>query len=373
MENTNGSAWITDAWNDIEKKIEKTSRRIGASFPHKSVNGKYDNEVIDWWTNGFWPGLMWLMYVGTKNDFYKSIAEQCELKLDEALTTSFYGLHHDVGFMWLPTSVANYRITGNKESRRRGLIAAAYLCSRFNIRGNFIRAWNEDRVGWAIIDSMMNLPLLNWASNETGDPRYAFIAEAHAEKVMNNFIRNDGSVDHIVNFDPNTGEKIESFGGQGYENGSSWSRGQAWAIYGFVILYRNTGNAVYLDAAKRIAHYFMAALPDDFVAPSDFRAPAEGDAIKDVTATACAASALLDISESVSDYQKGMYENKAKKMLQSLYENYGAWNEAEEGLLTKGTIDYHQKSTRNIPVIYGDFYFVEAVMKLSGKGFSVWY
>lgn len=372
MDQLKDREWINRAWEDVAGKLKRTSQRIGISFPHQSVNGQYDNASIDWWTNGFWPGLMWLMVHVTNDQRYRRIAEGCEEKLDEAFNRGFDGLHHDVGFMWMLSAVANYRLTGNADSRRRGLIAAAYLASRFNIRGEYLRAWNDDKVGWTIIDSMMNLPLLYWASQELDDPRFRFIAEAHANKVLKYFIREDGSVEHIIDFNPYTGEKIASFGGQGYENGSAWARGQAWAIYGFVLSYNYTKEEKYLNAAKRVAHFFIAALPEDRVSPCDFRAPEGGGAIKDVTATACAASGFLEIVKAVPDYEKKLYQNAALQMLAGLYHNYGAWDEDEEGLLTKGTIAYHQTEGRHVPLIYGDFFFVEALLKLKGKAFSIW-
>jgi unsaturated chondroitin disaccharide hydrolase len=260
-------AWIDAAWKKAIAKVDVTSERIGASFPHRSENGRYQDEDIFWWTNGFWPGILWILYRETGKAKFLELARECEGKLDEALS-GYYGLHHDVGFMWLLSAVADYRLTGNPESRRRGMIAASYLASRFNIRGGFIRAWNDDKTGWTIIDSLMNIPILYWASEESGDPRFRFVAEAHADKVLANFVREDGSVHHIVNFDPFTGDFVESYGGQGYCLGSSWTRGQAWAIHGFALSYNHTRSQRYLEAAKRISHYFLASLPEDSVPPA---------------------------------------------------------------------------------------------------------
>ena len=190
--------WINNVWAKVENKLERTSKTSGDTFfPYSTKNGKFiEKPDISWWTNGFWPGIMWLMYVGTNNEYYKKVAEGLELELDKALY-GFDGLHHDVGFMWLLSSVANYRLTGNAESKKRGMLAATILAARYNPVGQFIRAWNGDKVGWAIIDCMMNIPLLYWATKESGDPRFKQIAMCHADTVMWTFIRPDGLVNHM--------------------------------------------------------------------------------------------------------------------------------------------------------------------------------
>ena len=188
---------------------------------------------------------------------------------------------------------------GSKKSRVRTSIAADMLASRYNARGEFIRSWNDDCIGWVIIDSMMNIPLLYWASDEYKDDRFKYIAMKHADKVLNTHIRPDGSVNHIVSLDPTNGEVIETFGGQGYAVGSSWSRGQAWAIYGFTLSYIHTGKQEYLDAAKRVAHYFIANVCDDWLPKVDFRSP-KGPVIYDSTAGACTACGLLGVSKACS-------------------------------------------------------------------------
>ena len=194
---------------------------------------------------------MWLMYIETGEKEFREAAEISEKQLDRCFEM-FYGIHHDVGFMYMPTAVMDHRITGNEESRKRGMHAASLLAGRFNPAGNFIRAWNEnyggDPTGRAIIDCMMNLSLLYWASEERQDPRFRHIAEAHAHTVMKYFVREDGSVCHIVDFDPETGAYISDEGGQGFGKGSSWSRGQAWAMYGFTVSYLHTGK-------KRVSGY----------------------------------------------------------------------------------------------------------------------
>jgi unsaturated chondroitin disaccharide hydrolase len=213
----------------IKNKLQAECFRLGNSIPYIPRNGFYHDldspDGIYWWTNGFWPGILWQMYHATKNGSFRKTAEAVEERLDEVLE-GWEEMHHDVGFMWLHSAVANYRLMGNKDSRRRGLRAANLLAGRYNPMGKFIRAWNGDRAGWIIIDCLMNIPLLYWASKELGDPRFAFIAQNHADTAAKVLLRPDGSCNHIAVLSPETGECLETSGGQGYAAGSSWSRGQ---------------------------------------------------------------------------------------------------------------------------------------------------
>lgn len=253
--------WVDEAWGFVIEKTVRNNETIGANFPHASIEKRYVLESPEWWTAGFWPGVLWQVYQDNKVEALRKTAEQCEEKLDYLLSDS-EKLDHDMGFMWTLTSLANYKLTGNKESRRRGLLAANLLLGRFNVQGNYIRAWNawskkDDNRGVAIIDCMMNLPLLYWATAETGDPRFKIAAEKHAETVLKHFIRPDGSVHHIVVFNPETGEVVNKLGGQGYAPDSAWSRGTAWALYGLTLSYLHTSNSAFLHAAKSVSHFFF--------------------------------------------------------------------------------------------------------------------
>ena len=286
--------WADAAWTQAAEKIAQVSAAIGPAFPHVASRGKYDRAPAHWWTAGFWPGLLWLIYRETKEARLRTIAEQCEVQLDEVIW-DFDHLWHDVGFMWSLSSVARYKLTGAEDSRRRALLAASVLAARFNLRGRFIRAWNGDRTGWAIIDCLMNLPLLYWAGGCLKDPRFTYFAMEHADTVLRHFVRENGSCRHIVNFDPQTGEVVEVLAGQGYSAESSWARGAAWALYGLALSYRYTHEARYLEAAKRVAGHFLAHLPADGIPYWDFAAPITADTPRDSSAAACAASGLLEL------------------------------------------------------------------------------
>lgn len=377
MRQMEDTAWVEEAWSKALEKTGINSQSIGAEFPHASQGGKYVLEAPDWWTAGFWPGMLWQFYGECGDESLKAIAERCEKRLDEVLD-GYVRLDHDLGFMWTLTSVANYKLTGNEISRIRALKAANYLSARFNLKGRYIRAWNpwregEGNSGVAIIDCCMNTSLLFWASAETGDPRYRHIAEAHMDTVLEHFIRADGSVYHIVNFNPDTGEVKEKLGGQGYGPESAWSRGAAWAIYGLTLAYHHSGKQEYLHAARRVADFFLTRLPEDHVPHWDFRAPGEIGEIRDTSAGSCAASGLLLLARLAGDPESHVYRSGALKILESLYRNYGTWDQpGEEGLLLHGTSNYPENRNIDVPLIYGDFFYVEALARLKEAGPFYW-
>lgn len=378
--------WLEEVVNKIKNKMEWVSEKSKYKIPYTTVNGTHDDRVdaakkfnlddgINWWTNGFWGGMMWLMYHETGDKKYAEIAKYSEEKMDQCFV-DYYGLHHDVGFMWLPTAVANYRITKDADARRRGMHAANLLAGRFNPVGKFIRAWNDipgqdtDTRGWAIIDCMFNIPLLYWASEESKDPRFKQIAMMHADTAMDAFVRPDGSVNHIVEFDPFNGGVVKTYGGQGYGLGSSWTRGQTWALYGFMMSYIHTGKVEYLNTAKRVAHYFISNIPESGIIPVDFRQPAE-PAWEDSTAAAIAACGLIEIAKHVGDLEKDMYLNAALKLLKTLDEKRCNWGKDCDCILENCTAAYHSKD-HHFSIIYGDYYFMEAIFKLKENDIFLW-
>lgn len=365
--------WAQDTWEKLERKLSAEEKRIGSDMPYIPVNGRYEDmgeKALTWWTNGFWGGMLWQMYHATGEERYAKTAEQLEIRFDKALE-AYEGVDHDLGFMWLHTAVADYRRTQNPQSKIRGLHAAALLASRFQPMGNYFQAWNQGP-SVAIIDCVMNLPLLYWGSEVTGNPSWKQLAMRHADMALEHILRPDGSSNHIVVFDPETGECLDKPGGQGYGKGSAWTRGQSWAIYGMALSYRYTGKEEYLDAAKRSAHYFIAnAAMNDFDVVIDFRAPKE-PVYYDNTAAACAACGLLELSEHVPEYEKELYVSAAVKLLQRLTERFCNWNEDEDGILTHGSARYDRASDREVPIIYGDYFLLEGVLRLLEKDFLIW-
>ncbi|GGA08861.1 glycosyl hydrolase family 88 [Paenibacillus marchantiophytorum] len=354
---------ILNLWPQLQRKVDTMIEQIGSKSPHVEKEGVYDDARLDWWTSGFWPGLLWIMYDVSQEDKYRQQAWDWDGKI-EACFLRENNFHHDVGFQFLPTAVAKYKMTGDQDGRRRGLHAANFLAGRFNQAGQFLRAWNQDKHGWAIIDSSLNLSLLLWAAEELGDPRLKQIAMAHADTVLEHFIRDDGSVCHIVSFNPDTGAFIEALGGQGFSPTSAWSRGQSWALHGLANVYRYTGESRYLAAAKRVAHYFMANTTVDPIPLWDFRT---GDAdlkLKDTSAAACAASGLLEIASLVPAEEADLYRNQAIRIMDALTQDYADLDGSRESILREGTGHKPAGQNVNVGLIYGDYYYIEAAAKL---------
>ncbi|MEG2208029.1 MAG: glycoside hydrolase family 88 protein [Clostridia bacterium] len=368
-------------WADttFEKLVEKFARsaevaRAEGLIPYIGEGGRWTGGPFDgnsWWTGGFWPGMMWQLYAGSHEERFLQEARRTEELLVNEIP-SFTRLNHDVGFMYLLSCGADDRLTGNEQAAVHALHAATLLAGRFNPIG-FIRAWNRpEQAGWAIIDCMMNLSLLYWASERTGDPRFAAIARIHADTAIREFVREDGSCNHIVIFDPFTGKALEKPAGQGYAVGSSWSRGQAWALYGFTLSYLNSGEARYKETAERIANYFIANIREDGLTDCDFCQP-KGEERIDNIAAACAACGLLELAACVEGERASAYRGAALRMLHAMDELCADWTEQSVGVLTKCTASYHQDGAgRHVNIMYGDYFFVEAICKLRGTDPRFW-
>ena len=372
-------AWAEETFAKIDKKMSAMTIRSRDKVPDGvDENGFHVEKSIDWWTNGFWGGLNWLLYDYTKNEEYMTTAKRQEVLMDEALK-HYEKLHHDVGFMWHLLSGASYRLTGDQNSKVRNLFAAASLSSRFVLGGDFIRAWNSaGAYDWTIIDCLMNLPLLYWASDVIGDDRFKRLAMAHADMAICDHLRPDGSVVHIAEHDRETGEVVKTHAGQGSAVGSSWSRGQAWAVYGFVISYLHTKEERYLDAAKQVANYFIANCCDDWLPRVDFRAPST-PVYYDSTAGACAACGMIELAKILPENEGGMYMNAAVNMLRAMDEKFCDFDPANDHLLDYGTVRYpipgtytEEQAGVHISIIYGDFFYTEAILKLLGSEFNPW-
>ncbi len=369
-------AWVDSVWKRIEAKMPYCAAMAAKEnvIPYQGQGDTWmgpPHEGPSWWTNGFWPALMWQMYHSTKDEAYAQEARRVQA-LIRGEFDRFLGLHHDVGFMYLLSFGAEHLLTGNQEAKRDVLHAANLLAGRYNPNG-FIRAWNgEGKEGWAIVDCLMNLPLLYTASRMLGDPRFELIAKHHADTAMKYFIREDGSANHIVIFDALTGDMLDAPGGQGYEPGSSWSRGQAWALYGFVLSYLNTGEERYKETAIRVADYFIACIREDGLTDCDFRQPPHEERIDNI-AGACAACGLMELAPLVDEASAARYQGAAIKMLQAMDTLCADWSEDRCGILQKCTAAYHDDGAgRHINIVYGDYFFVEAICKLRGADIMPW-
>ncbi len=366
--------WAKSVWEKLDAKLSRLAIKSRDKIPYTTIDGVHDSktegEDILWWTNGFWGGLMYLMYAQTKKECYRITGDVSEKMMDECFKYP-EELHHDVGFMWHIMSGAKYRLTGDEESKKRNLYCAEVLRDRYNPDGDFIRAWNHEHAkGWTIIDTMMNIPLLYWATRETGDESFAKVANRHADMAMRDHVRPDGSVVHIVSHYTTHPGVIETIGGQGYGVGSSWSRGASWALYGFILAYIHTHDEKYLDTAKRVAHYFISNIAmTDYLPLLDFRAPDEP--VKyDSTAGAVAACGLVEIAKHVGEHEKNLYLSAAIKMLKAMEERWCDWTDSEDGILLYGSEKYDFGI--HMHIIYGDYFFTEAILKLMDSDFLPW-
>ena len=362
-----------DAARKAAQKFRRTAQLAAEKgiLPYKSEAGAWLTSPFDgnsWWTGGFWPGLMWQLYSATKDDFFLSEARRAEALLT-AEFRSFRYLNHDVGFMYLLSCGADWKLTRDEQARWDTLHAANLLLGRLNPAG-FIRAWNGDsQMGYAIIDCMMNLSLLYWAGRETGDPRFAHAANIHADTTLREFLRPDGSVSHIIEFDPRPGARVRELPGQGYALGSSWSRGQAWGLYGFTLAWLNTRDERYLDAARRIAAYFIANIRPDGLTNCDFRQPETPERLDNIVG-AVAACGLMELSETTG---KAGYREAALRLVDGLLDHCCDWTDGHLGLLTHCTASYHDDGAgRHTNITYGDYFLLEALGKINGTDPMLW-
>jgi unsaturated chondroitin disaccharide hydrolase len=367
--------WIAAARDDAEARVAALAARIGGAFLHATRDGRYIHHDADEWTSGFWPGMLLLSYRSSGDQQLLTAAHEAEAELERAVIDDrLYGLHHDVGFQFSPTAVARYKLTGDPVARRRGFLAANLLMGRFNPAGNFIEAWNtEDRRGMMIIDSMMNMPLLFWASAEFDQPRFRNVALAHIATTMRTHVRADGETHHVIRFDQTSGAPLEAHAGQGYAPDSCWSRGQGWALYGFALAARYTGQADFLATARRVADHFIDALPPEGVPPWDFDVPDPQTAPRDSSAGAIAASGLLELAALLPQLEGARYRQAAIELLTALGEQCGTpGRNDQDGLLLHATGHYPTGRNIDVSLIYGDFFYLEALGKLNGQWETCW-
>ncbi len=320
------------------------------------------------WTVGFTPGLFWLAYAVTGREEYgREALARCRRfthRADDRTT-------HDLGFIFYPSYVLGYRLTGESWLREVALKAASTLAGRFNHRGCFLRAWgppeSEDHAGETTIDAMMNLMLLYWAAEAGGNPEFARVATAHAETSARTLVRPDGSTYHVYVFDPRSGQPLAGRTHQGYADWSTWSRGQAWGIYGFAHAAARTGRPDFLETAKRLADYFLGRLPADLVPFWDFDDPAIPEAPRDSSAGAIAACGLLELAAVVSPADAERYREAAVRLIGALYVQASSRGQpGRDGILLNGT--WHRRAGFAVgeSLIFGDYYFTEAVVRLLG-------
>ncbi|WP_395851029.1 glycoside hydrolase family 88 protein [Cystobacter fuscus] len=326
-----------------------------------------DNDRVGW-TQGFFPGLLWLMYEQTDDPSFKEKADAWTRSLEVQKTNTE---SHDVGFKFIPSYGQAYRLTEDPYYRDVLLTAAGSLAKRFDPTVGIINCCDWNAPEWQVplvTDTMMNLELLFWGAQNGGDPAWRDMALSHAMKTLTDMVRPDGGTFHVVDYD-HAGNIRSRKTFQGYSDDSTWSRGQAWAIYGYTMAYRYTRDPRMLEAAQKVTNYYLDRLPPDFVPYWDFDAPPDQQ-VKDSSAAAVVASALQELSTFISDPSVAQrYQSAALSMLDSLSSpDYLAEGTRSPGILLHGVAFFRTpiKPTGDAidkSLIYGDYYFVEALLR----------
>lgn len=357
------------------------------AFPRTIKNGQLHTTKMNDWTEGFYPGCLWYVYENSKDEKWKQEAIRWTEALEplKKLTN-----HHDIGFLMYCSFGNAYRLTGNEKYKEILIESANSLCTRFNEKTGCIESWNY-RKAWngkdewfypVIIDNMMNLELLYFASKMTGDPKYAMVADIHAMTTAKNQFREDYSNYHVVNYDEETGKVLHRATCQGFSDNSAWARGQAWAIYGYTMAYRETRNPEFLKMATGTAGFWLnhPNLPEDGIPYWDFNAGQEGyvpdwkydphqfEVIpRDASAAAIAASAFLELADYVPDGDK--YFREGEHILQSLsspaYLAEPGTNANFILMHSVGSIPHGVEI--DVPLVYADYYYLEALLRYRNK------
>lgn len=315
------------------------------------------------WVGGFWPGLLWLAWLHSGDDQFRSLAEASALKLAPRETDTST---HDLGFLFTPSWITAWRLTGDPAWRDGAVKAAGSLIQRYNPAGKFIRAWGAlgtpGNAGRAIMDTIMNLDLLVFATQQTGDSRYLDVAVSHARTQRTYFPRPDGSTPHVFDFDPVTGAPIGPNTVQGYSPTSCWSRGQSWGIYGFTTMFRRTGETGFLDTARKLADYALGALTPDGVPVWDYLAPQRPHDIKDASAGAVMACGLLDLAAAAN---RPHYRDAALTILTALCTTCLTTRSTRaEAVVARCTRNRPAEDGVEISLPYADYYLFEGLLRV---------
>lgn len=324
------------------------------------------------WVSGFFPGSLWYIYEYTGNVTVRKNAEKFTTYLK---TQKNNNKTHDIGFMLYCSYGNKWRLCGkDKETEDVLLSGAKALSSRFNVQVGCTQSWDTGKCGWSfpvIIDNMMNLELLMWAYKTSGDPVFKNIAVRHADTTLKNHFRKDNSSYHVVSYNPKTGavEKKETH--QGYSNESAWARGQAWGLYGYTMMYRETGNKSYLEMARKIASFIIRHknLPKDKIPYWDFDAPNIPYAYRDVSAGAIICSALIELSDYVKSDEADEYLAVAEMQLRALASPaYTAKPGTNKFFILKHSVGYLPGNREiDVPLSYADYYYLEAMLRFKDR------
>ena len=361
---------VTAAMDRVADQVRCNMEYLGTRFPSSATRNQTYG-VIDniEWTDGFWTGLLWLCYEYTGDDAFKNLALKNVDSFLNRVEKRIELDHHDLGFLYSLSCVAGYKLTGSAEGRKAGLLAADKLMERFQEKGGFIQAWGElgARDNYRlIIDCLLNIPLLHWAFLETGNPVYRNAAVRHYEAACNNVIRDDASAYHTFYFDPGTGEPLKGVTRQGYSDDSAWARGQAWGIYGIPLNYRYVKDDSAFNLFKGMTNYFLNRLPEDEVCYWDLIFTDGSNQSRDSSAAAIGVCGIHEMLKYLPEVEsdKNTYRHAMHCILRSLIERYTA-PEIKPGnpVLLHGVYSWHSGKGVDEGNIWGDYYYMEALMR----------
>lgn len=351
----------------MAKELESQEGKL----PKSIKDGKLETSDYSWWCSGFFPGELWYLYENNPTEELKRYAEMYTDRLEEVQHITY---SHDVGFMLYCSYGNGYRLTQNPKYKDIMITGAHSLATRYNPELGLIRSWDFNKDKWqypVIIDNMMNLEFMIWASRASGDEQFRQIALSHADKTLANHFRPDYSCYHVVSYDTITAQPHIKQTHQGYADESAWARGQAWALYGFTMMYRETGAPAYLEQARHIAEYLMnhPNMPADKVPYWDFNAPDIPDAKRDASTAAIMASALIELSGIDSgDFGKRCLEYAEQQVRSLSSPDYLAANGNNCNFaIMHCTGHLPGNSEVDVPLSYADYYYVEALVRLKKK------
>ncbi|MCD7862244.1 MAG: glycoside hydrolase family 88 protein [Lachnospiraceae bacterium] len=354
----------------IEYILKENLDLFVGKYPHVSEHNRYQPQENVLWTSSFFVGMCFLAYEDSHDPVYLKYEKE-HLKSFEDRLLKREHISHDLGFEYTLSCVADYLVTGNPEGERIARMAAQMLTERYNAKGKYIQAWGEMGITYPnvkiIIDTMLNLPLLY----RTGDETCIEIAKNHAMTASKTLVRKDFSTFHTYLMNPDTGEAVMGKTHQGHRDASTWARGQAWAVYGYALSYRYTREPWFLEVARRTEEVFEQNLPRDLVPYWDFDFTDENPDIRDTSAASIFVCGLLELCEHVEPDQTKKYLKLAEAVMKSLREHYSTRNLPDSnGVLTEGM--YHRHDGARECTIWGDYFYMEALMRLTREWRSYW-
>lgn len=357
----------------LVSRIKNNCTRFGDQFPTVGVGTAYQLAPNDHWLSGFWTGLLWLAYAASGDEALRESAGRLLASFERRLDEHIH-ITHDLGFLFTLSARAEWQLTQNPAARDLALRAARELSARYCPQGEYIQAWGEvgspDEGGRMIIDTLLNLPLLFWASQQTGDLLLYDIARQHAETAARYLVREDGSTYHTFLFNQQTGLPIGPRTHQGYADDSLWARGQAWAIYGFAVAGQWCGAAEFLETARRAAERYLAELPPSGVPWWDLRLPDEAPHHTDTSAGAIAAAGMFRLAALLPGGH--VFREQAIRQVQALVTGYLETLPDAEGLLRGGTYHAHKGWGLDSYFICGDYFFLEALLMMEECFVDFW-